>query len=179
VGIVDEDWVGWSQCFTDDAVYHDHFYGTFVGPKEIEMFLEGTMGAAPQVYSAYHWHVIDGNRLVYQIVNQADSPVAGEPPIGFNSVQNLIYAGDGKFSSEEDWWVTYDMVRFRNRWPEALERGGDPDYAQRMTRENWGDVPECARAEPGHVAKPSWVGKDVKLIYGLRDVDVGTRTPRA
>lgn len=179
VGIVNEDWVGWSQCFTEDATYHDHFYGTFVGPKEIEQFLEGTMGAAPQVYSSYNWHNIDGNRLVYEIVNKADSPVAGEPPMGFKSLQVITYAGNGKFSAEEDWWIMYDMVRFRNQWLDALERGGDPDYAQKMSRENWGDVPEWAKADPGHVAKPSWVGKDVKLIYGLKDITVGTRTPRA
>jgi hypothetical protein len=179
VGIVDEDWVGWSQCFTEDATYHDHFYGTFRGPKEIEMFLEGTMSAAPQVYSVYHWHNIDGNRLVYQIANHADSPVAGEPPIGFSSVQVVTYAGDGKFSAEEDWWVLYDMVRARNRWLDALARGGDPDFGQRMSRANWGDVPEWARAAPEHVAKPSWLGKGITPINGIRDITFGTRTPKA
>jgi hypothetical protein len=179
VGIVNEDWVAWSQLFTDDATYHDHFWGTFVGPSEIERFLEGTMSAAPQVYSAYHWHNIDGNRVVYQIVNQADSPVAGELPMGFRSLQVLTYAGNGKFSSEEDWWVLYDMVRFRNQWNAAVEKGGDPDFAQRMSRQNWGDVPEWARAVPGHDAKPSWLGKDVTPILSMRDMTFGTRTPRA
>ena len=45
-GIVGEDWVAWSQLFTDDATYKDHYWGTFHGPKEIEMFLEGTMSLA-------------------------------------------------------------------------------------------------------------------------------------
>ena len=42
-GPVGEDWVAWSQLFTDDAPYFDHFYGTFRGPHEIQMFLESTM----------------------------------------------------------------------------------------------------------------------------------------
>jgi hypothetical protein len=179
VGIVNEDWVAWSQLFTDDATYHDHFWGTFRGPGEIERFLEGTMSGAPQVYSAYHWHVIDGDRVVYQIVNQADSPVPGESPMGFNSVQVLTYAGDGKFSSEEDWWVLYDMVRFRNQWLAALERGTDPHYAQRMSRANWGDVPDWAKPDPGHEPSPSWLGKDVTPILTMRDMTFGTRAPHA
>jgi hypothetical protein len=179
VGIVNEDWVAWSKLFTDDATYHDHFWGTFRGPAEIEQFLEGTMSGAPQVYSAYHWHVIDGNRVVYQIVNQADSPVPGEPPMGFNSLQVLTYAGDGKFSSEEDWWVLYDMVRFRNQWLAALERGTDPHFAQRMSRDNWGDVPDWAKPDPGHEASPSWLGKDITPILTMRDMTFGTRAPHA
>ena len=42
-GIVGEDWVAWSQLFTEDATYTDHFYGTFNGPLEIQKFLESTM----------------------------------------------------------------------------------------------------------------------------------------
>lgn len=178
-GIVNEDWVAWSQLFTDDAVYHDHFWGTFRGPKEIEMFLEGTMSGAPQVYSALLWYVVDGGRVVYEIINQADNPVEGREPIGFRSLQNIVYAGDGKWKSEEDWWVKYDMVRFRNQWLAALEESGTPDFASRMSRENWGDVPDWARAEPGHDAKPSWLGKGVRPIYALRDIDFGERAPLA
>jgi hypothetical protein len=177
-GIVNEDWVAWSKLFTDDASYHDHFWGTFHGPAEIEQFLEGTMSGAPQVYSAYHWHVIDGNRVVYQIVNQADNPVEGAPPIGFKSLQVITYAGNGTFSSEEDWWVLYDMVRFRNQWNAAVEAGGDPDVALRLSRRHWGDVPHWARPDEGHETRPSWVGKGVTPILTHRDMTFGVRTPR-
>lgn len=43
-GPVLEDWEAWANLFTDDAIYFDHFYGTFTGPEEITAFLEGTMG---------------------------------------------------------------------------------------------------------------------------------------
>lgn len=177
-GIVNEDWTAWSQLFTDDATYHDHFWGTFHGPKEIEAFLEGTMSGAPQVYSALFWYVIDGDRVVYELENRADNPVEGRDPIGFRSLQHIQYAGNGKWSSEEDWWVLYDMVRFRNQWNAAVAESGTPDVAQRMSREHWGDV-DWARPAPGHVARPSWVGKDVRPIHSLRDIDFGERTPQA
>jgi limonene-1,2-epoxide hydrolase len=177
-GIVNEDWVAWSQLFTDDAVYKDHFWGTFHGPSEVEAFLEGTMSAVPQVYSKLLWYAIDGDRVVYELINQADSPVPGQEPIGFNSLQHLHYAGNGKWSREEDWWVLYDMVRFRNGWVAALAEGGDPDYAQKMSRADWGDI-DWARPEPGHHAKPSWVGKGIPPILGMRDITFGERAPKA
>jgi ketosteroid isomerase-like protein len=59
-GPVLEDWQAWANLFTDDATYFDHFYGTFTGPAEITRFLEGTMGASPQVYSPLVWYVVDG-----------------------------------------------------------------------------------------------------------------------
>jgi hypothetical protein len=31
-GPVLEEWAAWANLFTDDATYHDHFYGTFTGP---------------------------------------------------------------------------------------------------------------------------------------------------
>ena len=62
-GPVLEDWQAWADLFTDDATYFDHFYGTFTGPAEITRFLEGTMGAAPHVYSPLVWYVVDGTRV--------------------------------------------------------------------------------------------------------------------
>jgi hypothetical protein len=68
-GPVLDDWAAWANLFTDDATYYDHFYGTFTtftGPDEITKFLEGTMGAAPQVYSPLIFYVIDGTRVALQ-----------------------------------------------------------------------------------------------------------------
>ena len=51
-GPVMEDWIAWSQLFTDDAVYFDHFYGRFRGPAEIETFLESTMMFGRHCYTS-------------------------------------------------------------------------------------------------------------------------------
>ncbi|MDT5110708.1 MAG: hypothetical protein QOE20_2598, partial [Mycobacterium sp.] len=80
-GPVLEDWAAWANLFTDDATYLDHFYGTFTGPEEITRFLEGTMGAAAQVYSPLAWYVVDGTRVAYKVFNRADNPEPGGPPI--------------------------------------------------------------------------------------------------
>jgi hypothetical protein len=92
-GPVGEDWAAWSRLFTDDATYNDHFWGVFRGPAEIQQFLEGTMSFAPHVYSPLVWYNIDGSRVVYQVVNRADSPSPGGDPIDFPSLQVIRYAG--------------------------------------------------------------------------------------
>ncbi len=82
-----------------------HFYGTFRGPTEIQQFLESTMSFAPHVYSPLVWYNVDGSQIVYKVVNRADNPEPGKPPIEFPSLQIITYAGDGRWASEEDWWI--------------------------------------------------------------------------
>jgi hypothetical protein len=177
VGIINEDWVAWSQLFTDDATYYDHFWGTFTGPAEIEKFLETTMGPCPHVYAALEWFNPDpeSGRIVYRHQNRADHPIVGRDPIDFPSIQVIQYAGDGKFSAEEDWWVLSDMKRFVRQYNEALEEAGTPDFAATMSRRDYGTLHPWARPEPGHVAHPSWVGKDIKPVLFKRDIDYGVR----
>lgn len=119
-GPVHEDWAAWAKLFTDDATYFDHFYGTFTGPDEITKFLEGTMGAAPQVYSPLVWYVVDGTRVAYKVVNRADNPEPGGAPIDFPSYQFIEYAGDGKWRSEEDVWVFAEMKVFARCYAKAV-----------------------------------------------------------
>lgn len=175
-GPVYEDWVAWSQMFTPDAVYTDHFWGRFHGPDEIARFLEGTMSFAPHVYSVLVWYVIDGPRVVYQVLNRADNPEPGGAPIDFPSLQVIYYVGDGRWASEDDWWIVNDMKLFNETYQAQAARF-DPDHRQRMTRLDWGPWVDWARPAPGHVAKPSWLGRDVKPIGRLSDIDFGVRIP--
>ena len=178
VGPVEEDWIAWSQLFTDDALYWDHYWGRFRGPSEIQRFLESTMSAAPGVYTAMEWYVIDGDRVVWKGINRADNPDPSGPDLGFPSLQLLTYAGDGKWSSEEDWWIAFEMQQFGRKYGEACA-AHDPDHPQRMTRLDWGDAVDWARPEPGHQAKPSWLGRDdVKPIISVREMDFGERNPK-
>lgn len=173
-GPVEEDWVAWSQLFTPDAVYRDRFWGTFHGPDEIQRFLEGTMSCAPHVYSVLTWYVIDGTRIVYQVLNRADNPKPGGPPIDFPSLQVIQYAGDGLWSAEDDWWTVNDMKVFNHAYMAAAAEH-DPGHKDRMTRLDWG-ASDWARPEPGHAAKPSWLGReDVRRITRISDIDFGER----
>jgi ketosteroid isomerase-like protein len=178
VGPVGEDWIGWSQLFTDDAVYTDHYWGVFRGPEEIQQFLESTMSTVPGVYTAMEWYVIDGDRVVWKGLNRGDNPDPDGPDLNFPSLQVMTYAGDGKWSSEEDWWIAYEMQQFGKRYAEALATH-DPDFGQQMTRRNWGTAVDWARPAPGHVAKPSWLGRDdVVPARRLSELTVGERHPR-
>ncbi|HMG43268.1 MAG TPA: nuclear transport factor 2 family protein [Acidimicrobiales bacterium] len=174
-GIAGEDWIAWSQLFTDDAVYHDHFWGTFHGPSEIQRFLEGTMSFASHVYSVLVWYVIDGDRIVYEVRNRADHLEPGEPPIEFPSLQVIEYAGGGRWSSEEDWWTVQDMKRFNQRYAAACQAHG-PEHEPRLSRLDWGPWVDWARPAPGDRPTPSWYGRDdVTPITRLSDMTFGAR----
>jgi len=148
-GPVLEDWATWANLFTDDATYLDHFYGTFTGPEEITRFLEGTMGAAAQVYS---------------------------PLVDFPSYQFIEYAGDGKWRSEEDVWVFAEMKQFAKRYTKAADEHPQT-LQQQLRRENWGSWVDWARPEPGHQASPSWLGKDGFTPFSsIQDIDFGVRS---
>jgi hypothetical protein len=172
-GPVGEDWVAWSQLFTDDATYNDHFWGTFHGPAEIQRFLEGTMSFAAHVYSPLVWYVIDGRRIVYKVQNRADNPVPGGAALEFGSLQVIEYAGDGKWASEDDWWTVREMKLFNQRYAAAREQAG-PDATDPLSRADWGDL-EWARPAAGHKAAPSWLGKEVAPITRLSEMTFGTR----
>jgi hypothetical protein len=175
-GPVLEDWHAWAHLFTDDATYFDHFYGTFTGPEEISRFLEGTMGAAAQVYSPLLWYVVDGNRVAYKVFNRADNPEPGAPPIDFPSYQFIEYAGDGKWRSEEDVWIPAEMKLFAKRYAAAAD-AHPQTLQQKLTREDWGPWVDWARPEPGHQAAPSWLGKDGFAPFtGVQDIDFGVRS---
>jgi SnoaL-like protein len=175
-GLVREDWPAWSQLFTDDAPYLDHFWGTFRGPAEIQRFLEGTMSFAPHVYSVLVWYNIDGDHIVYKVLNRADNPAPGAPPIEFPSLQIIRYAGDGKWASEEDWWILREMKLFNEAYTEA-SRTHDPDHKHLRTRLDWGPWVDWARPGAGEHPTPSWVGRDnVTPIGGLREMTFGERT---
>jgi hypothetical protein len=175
-GPVMEDWVGWAQLFTDDAAYFDHYYGTFTGPDEIAPYLEGTMGASPMVYTVLKWYVVDGDRVVYECLNRADNPEPGAAPIDFPSFQIVDYAGHGKWSREEDIWVKDEMKDFARRYG-AAEQAFPQTLEQKLSRADWGPWVDWARPQPGHRARPSWLGKDDFIPFrGIRDIHFGVRS---
>jgi hypothetical protein len=175
VGPVMEDWIAWSQLFTDDAVYFDHYYGRFHGPKEIEMFLESTMMQGRHCYTQLVWYNIEGNRIVWKALNTADHPDPSQPPFVFPSLQIIEFAGDGKWKSEEDWWIQAEMVTFAKQYWKACQ-ASDPDFPDKMTRRHWGEI-EWARPNEGHVAQPSWWGREHEIpkIKRVEDMTFGER----
>jgi ketosteroid isomerase-like protein len=173
-GPVLEDWAAWAGLFTDDAVYYDHFYGRFHGPEEVRKFLESTMGYAPHVYSPLEWFNIDGDQIVYKVWNRADNPDPEGPPAQFPSLQVIQYAGDGKWSSEEDWWMVKEMKRFNEEYEAMCRAAGRADFKEEMSRRDWGTI-EWARPPTGHRPRPSWTSGETGIVSSIREMDFGER----
>ncbi len=109
------------------------------------------------------------------MVNRADNPEPGGPPIEFPSLQIIVYAGDGKWSSEEDWWIKAEMKRFNEQYAAAC-LAHDPGHEHTMTRLDWGDWVAWARPTRAGEASPSWQGRDdVPRVINIRDMKFGDR----
>ena len=173
-GPVLEDWAAWSQLFSDDAVYFDHFYGRFHGAGEIKKFLESTMGFAPHVYSPLEWYNLDGNRIVYKVWNRADNPDPAGAPAQFPSLQIIQYAGGGKWSSEEDWWLVKEMKQFNIDYESMCQAAGNSDFKNEMSRRDWGPI-GWARPPDGALPEPSWQRSETQTVASVRDMDFGER----
>lgn len=143
-GAVGEDWSAWADLFTDDALYVEHVLGTMHGRDEIKRWIVQIMAAYPELYTVYEWHQIEGDRVVFYMQNRRDNPEPGGAPFDFPGITILTYAGDGKWSCEEDFWAFPAAQRAQAAYVEARAKH-DPDHSGKMTRLHWPDAPEWAR----------------------------------
>ena len=132
-GIVEEDWEAWSRCFTSDVAYHEHQLGTMHGRDTVLEWIVPLMDQFPEIYNAVLWHAIDGDKVVFDATNRRDNPQLGGPPIDFEGVTILTYAGDGMFSREDDWWDMKGAMRAAEEYG-RLAAEHDPQHAQKRTR---------------------------------------------
>lgn len=97
--------LGWEDLvdlFTDDATYIDPAWGRFVGREAITQFQRDSMQGLEDWTFPIEWITIDGNRVIIKFWNR----LPGQRPDGTfyeaPGLQVLIYAGNGKFSFDED-----------------------------------------------------------------------------
>jgi SnoaL-like domain len=122
------DWRPWTDLFTEDAEYVEHHYGRFEGRDAIYDWISKTMAEWPNSEMTefpHDWCVCDVERgwWICQIENRFRDPGDGEVYQAYN-VTVLKYAGDMKFSSEED---VYNPVAFASvvkRWVAAARAHG-------------------------------------------------------
>jgi len=143
-GAVSEDWPAWADLFTDDAEYVEHVLGDLHGRAAIKRWIVQIMHAYPEMYTVYEWHQIEGDRVVFYVQNRRDNPEPGGPPIDFPGVTILTYAGDGKWSREEDFWAFPLAQKAQAAYIEA-RRKYDPEHSIKMSRLHWPDSPDWAR----------------------------------
>ena len=121
LGAVGEDWDAWcDECFTEDVTYIEHILGSKDGREAVRAWIKPTMEDYGEIYTAYEWHMVgDDGRVVVYMQNRRDNPEPGGAPIDFPGITVLQYAGDGKFSLEEDFWslpeATDDAEALRRR----------------------------------------------------------------
>ncbi len=119
------DWSAWAEVFTEDADYIEHAYGVFKGKGAIRQWITGVMAPFPHMTFPQQWVAYDEENgcVVFQCQNRLPHPTdpAG-PPFQFPSWTRLTYAGNDRWSCEED---IYNPARDANRVIAAwLKAGG-------------------------------------------------------
>jgi ketosteroid isomerase-like protein len=137
-GAVGEDWDAWSDLFTEDALYVEHVLGDMHGRAAIKAWIGPIMDKFSELYTAYEWHMVTGDRVVVYMQNRRDHPDPDQPPIDFPGITILGYAGDGKWSYEEDYWAGPRAAEALREYRDASQ-AVDRDHASKRTRWHWPD----------------------------------------
>lgn len=143
LGAVTEDWNTFSDLYTEDAILVSQEQGTVLRGKEaIRAWLLPTMNELiPELYTVYAWHMIKGNLVVNGMINRRDNPEPGAPPIDFHGVTVQVYAGDGLWSYQEDYYSGVTGGRALELY-ESQRKAFDPKHREKRTRLCWGDGPD-------------------------------------
>jgi len=95
-------WDALADFFTDDAAFVDPAWGRVDGRENIKKFFIESMEGLEEWTFPHEWEAVDGDRLVIGWQNR----LPGKRPDGgywqAPGVSRMIYAGDGKFSFEQD-----------------------------------------------------------------------------
>lgn len=117
------DWAKWAEQFTEDAVYIEHHYGRFEGREAIRAWITECMSIPPgnqMPEFPIGWYVIDEERgwIVCQVFNRMEDPGDGSVHEEYN-LTVLHYAGDGRWSYEEDVYNPLHFGRMVAGWEKA------------------------------------------------------------
>lgn len=152
-GMIREDWVAWTELFTEDVVYEERVLGTMRGRAAVREWIIPLMERYREIYGVYEWHHADpSGRLVFYMQNRRDHP-SGEGYIDFPGVTILQYAGDGLWSREEDYWAEKLSIECYKTYEKAL-REFDPNHRLKATRLHWGNGPSWTTGKASYWDHP-------------------------
>lgn len=120
------DWVPWGELFTDDVTYVEHFYGEMHGRRAVVDWISKTMATPPNDCMRdfpVQWHVVDPERgwVLFCADNVMDDPGDGSDHRAA-SWSLLKYAGDNRWSYEEDMYNPSEFARMIDAWSKAKNR---------------------------------------------------------
>jgi hypothetical protein len=122
------EWRPWVDLFTEDVEYIEHMFGTFHGREEIHRWISTTMAEWPNSEMTafpHNWCVCDVQRgwWVCQIENRMADPGDGRLYQASN-LTVLHYAGDMRFSYEEDVYNPSEFAPMISDWMAAKQAHG-------------------------------------------------------
>jgi hypothetical protein len=113
-------WDEYCELFTEDALYVEHFLGTYHGRDEIKQWLIPAMTAWPQMRFPVQWRTFnEEDGLVVFAVGNDMPDVDGNGPYSVPSWTLLEYAGNNQWSREEDIYNPDAMLKMLSRWCDA------------------------------------------------------------
>ena len=98
----EQTWTDLGQFFTDDAVYIDPAWGRIQGHAEIVAFFEESMRGLDDWRFPIQFTAVQGDDVVITWFQILPGSKPDGSPWQQSGVSTLIYAGDGRFSFEED-----------------------------------------------------------------------------
>jgi hypothetical protein len=119
------EWGAWADQFTEDATYVEHHYGRFEGREAIRAWITETMASFPgnrMPEFPVDWYVVDEERgwIVCQLENRMADPGDGSVHQASN-ITILHYAGDGRWSYEEDVYNPAHFVTMLAGWQRRVD----------------------------------------------------------
>lgn len=125
------EWGPWADLFTEDATYVEHLYGEFHGRAAILEWISTTMAEWPNsAFTSFpvEWWSIDDERgwVFAKIWNRLEDPGDGSVHEQYN-LTILHYAGDGRWSYEEDVYNPGHFATVVGAWLTARRTAGTPD----------------------------------------------------
>jgi hypothetical protein len=95
-------WDDLDEMFTDDATFIDPAWGRVTGIENLRQFWRESMQGLDDWRFPHRGHLIDGDQVVLKWTNQLPGQREDGSPYEAPGVSLMTYAGDGRFSYEED-----------------------------------------------------------------------------
>lgn len=151
-GIIGEDWNAWADLFTEDVAYYERILGTMHGRETVRNWIVPLMEQYTGIYGVYEWHTVDpSGRVVFYMQNRRDMPDGSY--VDFPGISILQYAGDNRWSMEEDYWAPKPAEETFVAYVKACK--ANPGFRAKRLRANWGSGPDWTQGPPTYFAHPA------------------------